>query len=173
MLVTVACRSSLADLAPAQGRQDHTISPSASVSLVWRRQHVHRSPHPRIVTTRTPLCMRRDSAKEAYISEKWKRNIFAEKLDQFAIELPREFALAPKDLLRLNPLQAPQRVRLWGESVSAASSWAGFLISLRRWRVGGALSLHCGRLGGLATPLISASRSARRWEIQGEAAFIA
>jgi len=35
----------LANLASASGGQDHAPSPSASASLVWRRRHVHRSPH--------------------------------------------------------------------------------------------------------------------------------
>jgi len=35
-LVTVVCKSSFANLTPAQGRQDHTTSPSASAALVAR-----------------------------------------------------------------------------------------------------------------------------------------
>jgi hypothetical protein len=37
-------------LAPASGRQDHTISPSAPAPLVLRRQNVHRIPLPTSVT---------------------------------------------------------------------------------------------------------------------------
>jgi hypothetical protein len=36
LIVTVACKSSFANLAPAQGRQDHTISSSAIAALVAR-----------------------------------------------------------------------------------------------------------------------------------------
>jgi hypothetical protein len=50
LIVTVACRSSSANLAPAQGRQDHTISPSAIVSHVRRYDRVHRIPRPTLVT---------------------------------------------------------------------------------------------------------------------------
>jgi len=51
LLVTVACRSSSPDLAPAQGRQDHTSSPSAgccSSARGSRPQHpiVHCIPRP-------------------------------------------------------------------------------------------------------------------------------
>jgi hypothetical protein len=44
LVVTVACASSYADLAPAQGCQDHTPSPSASMPLVAR--HEPRPSHP-------------------------------------------------------------------------------------------------------------------------------
>jgi hypothetical protein len=44
LLVTVACKSSFADLAPAQGCQDHTPSPSAFMPLV--AQHDPRPSHP-------------------------------------------------------------------------------------------------------------------------------
>jgi len=49
-LATVACRSSSANLIPASGDQDHTISPSASAALVFRRLCVHRIPPPTFVT---------------------------------------------------------------------------------------------------------------------------
>src|SRR5438552_13407359 len=38
------------NLTPASGRQDHTTSPSASVSLVWRHHRVHRILCPTFVT---------------------------------------------------------------------------------------------------------------------------
>src|ERR1700688_1204656 len=45
------------NLAPASGRQDHTISPSALASLVLRRYRVHRIPLPTSVTTaKRPSC---------------------------------------------------------------------------------------------------------------------
>ena len=44
--------SILANLTPAKGRQDHTTSPSALTSLVWRHQRVHRIPRSTSVTTR-------------------------------------------------------------------------------------------------------------------------
>ena len=37
-----AMQSIVANLTPAKGRQDHTTSPSASTSLVWRHPRVHR-----------------------------------------------------------------------------------------------------------------------------------
>ena len=37
----------------------HDFAVRAGQALVWRSRHVHRSPPPRIVTTRTSLCMRR------------------------------------------------------------------------------------------------------------------
>src|ERR1700733_12575728 len=40
----------LKNLTPASGRQDHTPSPSASVSLVSRHRRVHRIPLPTSVT---------------------------------------------------------------------------------------------------------------------------
>src|SRR5262249_18557599 len=43
-------QSIVANLAPAKGRQDHTTSPSASTSLVWRHRRVHRIPRPTLVT---------------------------------------------------------------------------------------------------------------------------
>jgi hypothetical protein len=51
LIVTVACKSSFADLTPAQGRQDHTPSPSArcrSSALKKHARHlrVHRIPRP-------------------------------------------------------------------------------------------------------------------------------
>src|SRR6185437_14284159 len=39
----------LRNLTPASGGQDHTASPSASVSLASRPQSVHRIPHPTFV----------------------------------------------------------------------------------------------------------------------------
>jgi hypothetical protein len=45
------------NLTPASGRQNHTTSPSASASLVWRRCCGHRIPRSTFVTTRTPLLM--------------------------------------------------------------------------------------------------------------------
>jgi hypothetical protein len=41
----------LESLTPASRRQDHTISPSASATLVSRSFRVHRIPHPTFVTT--------------------------------------------------------------------------------------------------------------------------
>src|SRR6185437_7216643 len=49
------CECIVANLAPATGRQDHTASPSASLSFVPRQCCVHRIPHSKSVTTRTPL----------------------------------------------------------------------------------------------------------------------
>jgi hypothetical protein len=74
VLVTVACRSQrvrparadialLTDLTPAKGRQDHTTSPSASTSLVWQHQRVHRIPRPTLVTiAKRPSLRARDGA---------------------------------------------------------------------------------------------------------------
>jgi len=45
-------QSIVANLTPAKGRQDHTTSPSALTSLVWRHQRVHRIPRSTSVTTR-------------------------------------------------------------------------------------------------------------------------
>jgi hypothetical protein len=45
-------QSIVANLAPAKGRQNHTTSLSASTSLVWRHQRVHRIPRSTSVTTR-------------------------------------------------------------------------------------------------------------------------
>src|SRR5215468_7668379 len=47
LLVTVAFRSSPEGLAPAQGRQDHTISPSAFMPLVARHKLGPSHPAPR------------------------------------------------------------------------------------------------------------------------------
>jgi hypothetical protein len=44
----------LRNLAPAPGRQDHTTSPSATITLVSRDISVHRIP-PRVRDVRTPL----------------------------------------------------------------------------------------------------------------------
>ena len=44
------CKSIVANLTPALACQDHTTSPSASASLVWRHQYVHRIPRPTLVT---------------------------------------------------------------------------------------------------------------------------
>ena len=57
--------SVFANLAPALGRQDHTTSPSAAARA--RPAQLPRPSQPatqRIVTTRTPLCMRRDASRE-------------------------------------------------------------------------------------------------------------
>ena len=43
-------QSSPADLMPALGHQDHTTSPSALISLVWRNNRGHRIPLPTLVT---------------------------------------------------------------------------------------------------------------------------
>src|SRR5579864_8410486 len=59
LLVTVAGRSSPASLAPAQGCQDHTPSPYASVSLVQRPGASIASRIPRFVTiAKRPSCER-------------------------------------------------------------------------------------------------------------------
>src|SRR6202000_2718509 len=50
VLATIARRSSPANLIPASGDQDHTISPSAPAALVSRRLCVHRNPPPTFVT---------------------------------------------------------------------------------------------------------------------------
>jgi hypothetical protein len=49
-LATVAGGSSSADLIPASGDQDHTISPSAPATLVSHGLYVHRIPPPTFVT---------------------------------------------------------------------------------------------------------------------------
>jgi hypothetical protein len=57
------CESTVANLTPASGRQNHTTSPSALIAVrppTWR---VHRIPRPTSVTTRTPLLSRRDASK--------------------------------------------------------------------------------------------------------------
>src|SRR5262245_18526790 len=57
LLVTVVCGSSSANLAPAQGCQDHTTSPSAPAALVARADRVHRIPRPTLVTiAKRPSC---------------------------------------------------------------------------------------------------------------------
>src|SRR6516165_10727761 len=43
-----AMQSIVANLTPALACQDHTTSPSALISLVWRHQRVHRIPHPNV-----------------------------------------------------------------------------------------------------------------------------
>src|SRR6516165_399123 len=59
-LATVTARIAPRDLAPASGRQDHTISPSAERCSSMQRIRVHRSPASRVVTiARTPLFLRR------------------------------------------------------------------------------------------------------------------
>ena len=65
VLVTVigAMQSIVANLTPAKGRQDHTTSPSALMSLVWRHLRVHRIPHPTLVTiAKRPSFRARDGA---------------------------------------------------------------------------------------------------------------
>jgi len=59
--------SSLRNLTPAQGRQDHTTSPYASAALVRRSSRVHRIPASRVVTiARTPLASRRDAREDRF-----------------------------------------------------------------------------------------------------------
>jgi hypothetical protein len=60
LIVTVACRSSPASLAPAQGCQDHTSLPSAAPitrQSMWQASIATRLA---FVTTRPPLCSSRD-----------------------------------------------------------------------------------------------------------------
>jgi hypothetical protein len=62
-------------LIPASGDRDHTISPSASVRFVAAHSHVHRSPHPTLVTIRSvPLDEARDGRMTSafFTSEKEK-----------------------------------------------------------------------------------------------------
>ena len=66
----------LANLASASGGQDHAPSPSASASLVWRRRHVHRSPHSTSVTTRPSLFGRGGMAGVKHTFPKNGREIF-------------------------------------------------------------------------------------------------
>jgi hypothetical protein len=80
LVVTVARELSFAGLAPAQGRQDHTPSPYASMPLVARHESVHRIPLPTFVTTRTPLMRRRDGREIIINSEK--RKIYFSSLKQ-------------------------------------------------------------------------------------------
>ena len=68
--------SSPKDLTPASGRQDHAISRPRRIMLVQHHRHGHRSPPPRIVTTRTPLCTRRDGSRQSHVLIKRKKNIF-------------------------------------------------------------------------------------------------
>jgi hypothetical protein len=73
--------SSPHDLVPAAGHQDHTISPSASVTFVCAenpRASPTRPPQPRLTSRDdrdAPLLMRRDGDRQSYFSEKWKWNI--------------------------------------------------------------------------------------------------
>jgi hypothetical protein len=53
LFVTVAGGANSANLTPASRRQDHTISPSASVPLVRSTSSVHRIP-PRVRDDREP-----------------------------------------------------------------------------------------------------------------------
>jgi len=65
------------DLAPASGRQDHTISPSAAMPLVIDIACVHRIP-PRVRDDRDPpLLSRRDAVSNDSFRKKRKQNIFA------------------------------------------------------------------------------------------------
>ena len=76
LLVTVAGRSSPADLAPAKGCQDHT---SSSVRKKRRSsREALRPSHPAStsVTTRTPLWSRRDGGKMCMISDFRKEKFF-------------------------------------------------------------------------------------------------
>src|SRR6516162_7472953 len=58
------CKASSANLTPALACQDHTTSPSASASLVWRHQYVHRIPRPTLVTiAKRPFWRARDAAE--------------------------------------------------------------------------------------------------------------
>jgi hypothetical protein len=85
--------SAFTKLDASHGRQDHTVLPYATTPLVLRRSIAHSSRRPaislarnavastaprtpRIVTTRTPLFMRRDDAMRTSFLEKVKRNIF-------------------------------------------------------------------------------------------------
>ena len=79
LLVTVACKSSLADLAPAQGRQNHATWSSASAPHVLRRRHVHRIP-PRVRDDREPpLVSSRDGITIIISLENRKGNIFGKR----------------------------------------------------------------------------------------------
>ena len=81
LLVTVAGRSSPADLAPAKGCQDHT---SSSVRKKRRSsREALRPSHPAStsVTTRTPLWSRQDGGRCARLPIFGKRNFFTSELD--------------------------------------------------------------------------------------------
>jgi hypothetical protein len=66
-----------ARLAPAQGRQDHTTSQSANRAARPARASASIASRPTFVTTRTPLCSRRDSVTLDQFPKNRKINFFA------------------------------------------------------------------------------------------------
>ena len=66
------------DLAPASGRQDHTISPFASMPRVTRHRGVHRIPHHVRDDRDTPLLPARNEANLTTCSEKAKVEYFCD-----------------------------------------------------------------------------------------------
>jgi len=73
---TVVRQSSRANLIPASGDQDHTISPSALFALVSRDKNVHRILPPHFVTIAKRPSAEQDPHNKPHISEKQKKNIF-------------------------------------------------------------------------------------------------
>ena len=124
LIVTVMSESSPAHLAPAQGRQDHTTSPYALPSLVWRRQNVHRIPHPTFVTTRTPLIPDRNERTIVLIFVICQAAFCAAGLDiRSTIELSHEIRFCPPaDVGRQSPRERSGNSRFdpTGKSVDNA-----------------------------------------------------
>ena len=92
-LATVAGGSSSANLIPASGDQDLTISPSAPAALVSRRQCVHRIPRPTFVTIgRSAPPERAGSAEINTLFGKTKAEFLRKaEINRNLIEMPDEF----------------------------------------------------------------------------------
>jgi hypothetical protein len=97
------------NLTPASGRQDHTASSSAKVSLVRRNPRVHRIPHPTFVTTaKRPSTGHGTHPIRQCFAREVKRIIFAAGAGQEIADLPvgRVRAALRHDALVLNRRRA-------------------------------------------------------------------
>jgi hypothetical protein len=81
LIVTVASQVILQGLAPAQGRQDHTISSSAFHGARRATQPASIVSRPTFVTTRSPLLPRRDGITIIIIWKNGSKIFFAKGLD--------------------------------------------------------------------------------------------
>jgi hypothetical protein len=99
LLVTVACGSSSASLTPAQGRQDHTPSPSAPAALVARAVASIASRLAFRDDAQRPSASRRDQPKRTIIFRKAEEKYFTRRdLTRFLKISRRANQFRPKPL---------------------------------------------------------------------------
>jgi hypothetical protein len=137
LIVTVAHKTSLAHLAPAQGCQDHTASPSA-IDIVRRAKPIaSTTSRPTFVTCARPSCRGGTAAMDHHFPKNGSKIFFVPGLDRTnQVESAHEFRFFAQGILCLRgPRERAAIAKIAPISLVGQISWATTPFRCKRFRI--------------------------------------